>query len=678
MSVKKWIVGSPDREKAKSLAEECNIDPFSALIAVGRGIDNSGELELLMSDEPILCDPLELADIKIAADYINNAIENKVKIAIFGDYDCDGVVATTLLYDYLNRRGVDIVPYIPDRISEGYGMNCAAVDKLAHQGVGLIITVDNGISCADEIAYADSLGIKTVVTDHHLPPEKLPQAVAVVDPHRIDCPSSFKEICGAEVAFKLVCVLDDKEPEQMLPMYADILAVATIGDVMPLVNENRSIIKAGIEKIKNSPSIGIAAILNIAGIERSTINAGRISFGIVPRINAAGRMGSAFRAFQLLICDNALQALKIAGPIDDDNVRRQQIEKDIFNSAIKIIEQNNYQHNRVIIVCGENWHAGVLGIVAARICERFGKPTIVLTTDGDIAHGSGRSFCGFNLYEALCSCSDILEKFGGHELAAGASINCKNITNFRVKINDYAKSAPYAIPKLNIDFRINPAGLSVDMAYAIKQLEPFGLGNPIPIFSISESIIQKITPIGNNKHLKLLCKKKDTIFQCVCFGVTLEQFCFNVGDTVDLAVTLDTNLFQGQQTLSVQVKAIKMSSIDESAYFDSKCNYEDFISFGTIKNECDIFPTRQQVGDIYKLICASPINAQRLNYIKNLDLGYAKTNIATTTLCELGLISQKDGVLIGNRQVQKTDLINSKTYKTIYERVNNSERSSKA
>ena len=240
------------------------------------------------------------------------------------------------------------------------------------------------------------------------------------------------------------------------------------------------------------------------------------------------------------------------------------------------------------------------------------------------------------------------------------------------------QKVPYAIPKLNIDFRINPAGLSVDMAYAIKQLEPFGQGNPIPIFSISESIIQKITPIGNNKHVKLLCKKKDTIFQCVCFGVTLEQFCFNVGDTVDLAVTLDTNLFQGQQTLSVQVKAIKMSSIDENAYFDSKCNYEDFISFGTIKNECDIFPTRQQVGDIYKLICASPINAQRLNYIKNLDLGYAKTNIATTTLCELGLISQKDGVLIGNRQVQKTDLINSKTYKTIYERVNNSERSSKA
>ncbi|MBQ8794360.1 MAG: DHH family phosphoesterase, partial [Clostridia bacterium] len=252
MSVKKWIVGAPDREKAKLLAEEYDIDPFAALIAVGRGIDNDGELELLMSDEPILCDPLELADIRIAADYINSAITNNTKIAIFGDYDCDGVVATSLLYDYLKSRGAEVVAYIPDRIDEGYGMNCAAVDKLASQGVGLIVTVDNGISCANEIEYAESLGIKTVVTDHHLPPEELPNAVAVVDPHRKDCPSTFKDICGAEVAFKLVCVLDDKEPEEMLPRYADILAVSTIGDVMPLTNENRSIVKAGIRKIKSA------------------------------------------------------------------------------------------------------------------------------------------------------------------------------------------------------------------------------------------------------------------------------------------------------------------------------------------------------------------------------------------------------------------------------------------
>ena len=672
MSVKKWIIGNPDREKAKLLAEECDIDPFSALIAVGRGIDNEGELELLVSDEPILCDPLELADIKFAADYINNAIKNNVKIAVFGDYDCDGVVATALLYDYLKGRGADVVPYIPDRIAEGYGMNCAAVDALAVQGVELIITVDNGISCAKEVEYASSLGIKTVVTDHHLPPENLPDAVAVVDPHRADCPSSFKEICGAEVAFKLACVLDDKEPEQMLTRYADILAVATIGDVMPLTNENRSIVKAGIQKIKTSPRVGIAAILNIAGIDRATVTAGKISFGIVPRINAAGRMGSAFRAFQLLVCDDTLRALKIAGPIDDDNVRRQQIERDIFNSALKIIEQNGYQYNRVIIVCGKDWHAGVLGIVAARICERFGKPTIVLTSDGSMAHGSGRSFSGFHLYNSLCECAEILEKFGGHELAAGVSIKEQNIYSFREKINSYAKTVDYAVPKLNIDFRINPAGLSVDMAYAVKELEPFGQGNPVPVFCISQAIIQKITPIGNNKHLKLLCKKNESVFQCLHFGVSPEQFCFCVGDKVDLAVTLDTNLFQGQYTLSVQIKAIRMSDFNDDAYFEGKCSYEDYISFGMLDGS-DIFPTREQVGEVYRLVTAVPIKNERLEFLKNGDLGYAKTSVATTALCELGLVSQNHGVLTGHPTAQKTDLLNSKTYKDIYERVNKSE-----
>ena len=422
MSVKKWVVGTPDREKAKLLAEECDIDPFAALVAVGRGIDDEGELELLMSDEPLLCDPLELADIKIAAEYINNAIALGTKIAVFGDYDCDGVVATSLLCDYLSSREADVIAYIPDRLDEGYGMNCAAIDKLASQGVGLIITVDNGISCAEEIAYAENLGIKTVVTDHHLPPEKLPEAVAVVDPHRLDCPSTFKEVCGAEVAFKLVCVLDDKEPEQMLPRYADILAVATIGDVMPLVNENRSIVKAGIKKIKTASNVGIAAILNMAGVDRTAIDAGKISFGIVPRINAAGRMGSAYRAYELLTSKNAIDALKIAGPIDDDNVRRQQIEKDILKSAVKMIEEGGYQHNRVIVVCGEGWHFGVLGIVASRICERYGKPAIVLSNENGVAHGSGRSFSGFHLYDAINACSDVLLKYGGHELAAGLSV----------------------------------------------------------------------------------------------------------------------------------------------------------------------------------------------------------------------------------------------------------------
>lgn len=671
MSVKKWIVGTPDREKAKILAEECDIDPFAALIAVGRGIDNEGELELLMSDEPILCDPLELADIKIAADYINSEIERGTKIAVFGDYDCDGVVATSLLYDYLVTRGADVVAYIPDRIDEGYGMNCDAVDRLAAQGVGLIITVDNGISCAAEIAHAESLGIKTVVTDHHLPPPNLPEAVAVVDPHRVDCPSTFKEICGAQVAFKLVCVLDDKEPEEILPRYADILAVATIGDVMPLVNENRSIVKAGIRKIKTAPNIGIASILNMVGVDRTNVDAGKISFGIVPRINAAGRIGSAYRAFELLTSDNAMQALKIAGPIDDDNVRRQQIEKEIFKNAVKMIEDGGYDNNRVIVVSGENWHFGVLGIVASRICERYGKPAIVLSCENGMAHGSGRSFAGFHLYDAINACSDILLKYGGHELAAGVSVGCDKVDLFRQRINEYALTQGIAIPQLNIDFRLNPAGMSVDMAFAIKSLEPFGMGNPTPIFGIFGVSLEKITAIGGGKHLKLLCRKNGNVFQSLLFGVTPEQFCFTVGDTLDLAVTLDTNLYQGQYNLSVQVKAVKMSESDQDVYFIAKQQFDDFLS-GFDTDYAAVFPNRTEVGTIYKMITASPINAERIKYI-DTGIGYAKTQTAIRTLCELGLVSLNNGIVVSHDVQQKTDLMNSATYKKLYERVNECE-----
>ncbi len=671
MFVKRWVVGTPDREKAKLLAEECNIDPFAALIAVGRGIDNEGELELLMSDEPILCDPLELADIKIAADYINNAISQNIKMAVFGDYDCDGVVATSLLYDYLVERGATVVAYIPDRIDEGYGMNCDAVDKLAAQGVGLIITVDNGISCAKEIAYADSLGIKTVVTDHHLPPEELPKAVAVVDPHRVDCPSTFKEICGAEVAFKLVCVLDDKEPEQMLARYADILAVATIGDVMPLVNENRSIVKAGISKIKTASNTGLVAILNMAGIERANIDASKISFGIVPRINAAGRMGSAYRAFELLTADNAMDALKLAGPIDDDNVCRQQIEKDIFKNAVKLIEDEGLQYNRVIVVCGEGWHFGVLGIVASRICERYGKPALVLSNEDGIAHGSGRSFSGFHLYDAINTCSDVLLKYGGHELAAGVSVSSDKVDEFRQKINQYAVSKKVAVPSLNIDFRLNPAGMSVDMAFAIKTLEPFGMGNPTPIFGIFGVTLEKITAIGGGKHLKLLCRKNGNAFQAVLFGVTQQQFCFIAGDTIDLAVVLDVNLYQGQHNLSIQIKAVKTSEIDQDVYFEGKQQYDDFVS-NMSTDYAAIFPDRAEVGTIYKMITASPIMAERLKYI-DTKIGYAKTQIAVKTLMELGLISLNNGVLVTHTTNQKNDLMNSMTYKNLYERVNGNE-----
>ena len=436
MGFKKWIVADHDKELAKELAEECDVDPIVALIASSRGYDDPTDLEQFLSLEPVFSDPRHTADILIAAEIVNAAIEDGVKIAVYGDYDCDGVTATALLYNYLTSRNADCIYYIPDRFNEGYGMNEEAVKKLYNEGVKLIITVDNGISAIKEIQLAKSLGMDVVVTDHHLPGDVLPNADAVVDPHRKVCPSSFKEICGAEVAFRLICVMENKEPEELLPYFADILSLAVLGDIMPLTAENRSIVKYGVEKLKTAPATGLSALMSVAGLEKKSLDATKIAFTLTPRINASGRMGDAKRAVELLISQNMMSALGIANEIDSDNSLRQQTEKKILAEVQKQIEDKGYENQRVIVCSGYDWHAGVIGIVAARVAERYSKPAIMITVDSDgLAHGSGRGVEGFSLFDAINQCKELLTKFGGHEQAAGISLREENFDLFRDEIN---------------------------------------------------------------------------------------------------------------------------------------------------------------------------------------------------------------------------------------------------
>ncbi len=663
MAFKKWRVAAADKNLAKSLAEECDIDPFIAMLACVRGYDDLYELEQLLSPEPQLVSAMELADITVAADRINSAIEADELIAVFGDYDCDGVTASAIMFDYLTSRGARAVCYIPDRQTEGYGMNTAAIDKLNAQGVSLIVTVDNGISCLEEIAYAAQLGIDTVVTDHHLPPEELPRAVAIVDPHRRDCPSSFKEICGAEVAFKVVCALEDKEPEQLLGRYADLLCIATIGDVMPLVNENRSIVREGIKKIKSSPRTGISALLSAAGIERGSVSSSSVTFGLVPRINAAGRMGSAERAFKLLISDNMLDALALANEIDGENAARQKAERQITAEACEIIEKNGYGYNRIIVVCKEGWHAGIVGIAASKICERYGKPTIVLTSDGVEAHGSGRSIVGFSLYDAISANSDCLTRFGGHALAAGLSIKTEDIDEFRNKINAYAKDFPPCPPEINIDLRLNPAAMTVDMAHSLSVLEPFGKDNPAPLFGLFGVQLDKITAIGGGKHLKLLFSKGQAVFQALLFGVTPAQMCFEVGDELDLAVSLEANYYQGNCSLSVQIKALRLSGIDDDTLFKSLYSYHNLVA-GEEFDRDELCLDRAAVGEIYRLISKAPILKQRLEYLAAASVGYGRAMAAVDVLTELGLIKYQNGRYITVPDV-KNNIQNSCLFKKL-------------
>lgn len=670
MSFKEWVFNKTDKETAVMLSQELDIDPFSAMLAVSRGITDPYELELLLSDELMLCDLHELKDITLAADTINQAIKNNEKIAIYGDYDCDGVVATAVMYKCLKGLGASIVTYIPDRINEGYGMNMGAIDILKKQDVKLIITVDNGISSKDEIAYANSLGIKTVVTDHHLPPQELPEAEAIVDPHRVDCPSSFKDICGAEVAFKVVCAIEDKAPEQLIYDYADLLSIAILGDIMPLVNENRCIVKVGINKIKNKPLVGISAILSVAGIDRKTINSSKLAFSVVPRINAAGRMGSADDALKLLCCDNMIDAISLANVIDSHNTHRQSTEKNVAELAIAAVEDNGYNHNNVIVVAGEDWHQGTIGIVASRLCERFGKPSIVFSINGDVAHGSGRSISPFHLHNALSAVSSFTEAYGGHELAAGVTVKTENIDVFRTAINEYASKVEKARPKLNVDLKINPAGLSIDMVEAMKLLEPFGTGNPKPILAIMGVTLEKITPVADNKHLRLLFSKNNASFQAILFGVTPTQFCYCVGDSLDLAVNLESNFYKNDYVLSVQIKNMRHSDTNQNKIFSDIEQFDSFIS-GSEYDASLLLPSREEIGEVYKYILKFSPNEEKLRTVFLNSLGFAKTSVAIMVLSELSIINTSGKVIVPLNS-QKTDLANSKTYKLLLSEVNSS------
>lgn len=665
MAYKKWQVKTVDRALAKELAVECEVEPIVALISASRGYSDPTDLEQFLSDEPYFSDAYELIDIMHAADIVNKSIAEGKKIAVYGDYDCDGVTATALLYKYLKKRDADCIYYIPDRFSEGYGMNCDAVKSLKDMGAEVIITVDNGISCFNEIALANELGITVVVTDHHIPPEALPEAAAVVDPHRVDCPSSFKSICGAEVAFKLICVMEGAEPEELLPLYADILSVAVIADVMPLTLENRIIVKYGLKKFKKSDCItGLRALLNVAGIKLEEITASRIAFGICPRINAAGRMGKAQRAVELLVTDDMMTALNIANEIDDENALRQQTEKKICDDAILKIEQNRYDLDRVIVVDGENWHHGVVGIAASRICEKYGKPTIVISVDGEDAHGSGRSYDGFSLYDAIFAAKDYLTKFGGHAQAAGISLKAESIADFRKAINDYANGFEYIPPVLNLDCKINPSALTVDLSESLKVLEPFGTDNPEPIFGIFGVTLQRITAIGNNKHLKLLFTKGENAFQALLFGANTESFSYNTGDLLDLAVTVQTNHFNGNYTVNVIIREMRLNGTDDDKFFSNFSNYQSFKS-GREYNPITLTPTRNEVGAVYRAVTKDGISNDRLINMFLKDLGFAKTKVALDVLCDLSLISFSNSKYYAKANTEKTNLLNSQIYKLL-------------
>ncbi|MBO5873066.1 MAG: single-stranded-DNA-specific exonuclease RecJ [Clostridia bacterium] len=647
MQFKRWNINAIDRSLAAALAEECDISPFVALIAVGRGYTDPVILDEFMSDEVILADPYELRDIEKAAEIINEAVFSEQKIAVFGDYDVDGITATALMYNYLKSRNARVDYYIPSRENDGYGISFEAIDRLKAENTDLIITVDNGIAALDEVRYAKSLGMRVVVTDHHLPQKELPEADAVVNPHRIDDGSEFKEICGVFVAFKVVCAIEGRSPEEMFAEYGDLVALGTVADVMPLVNENRTAVRVGINLIANGSRRGLSALLRVAGVEDYQLTASKMAFSLGPRLNAAGRMGDAARAAELLITEDDETAEGLASVLNQENIRRQSIEKNIYSEALELVEKHGYKFNRVIVVSGKNWHSGVIGIVASRLSEKYGRPAIVLSVSDGVAYGSARSVKGFSLYDALSDSSYLLTKYGGHEMAAGLTLYENSIDSFRRAINEYAMKFERSVPEINIECKLNPAGLSVDLAEEIKALEPFGMGNPSPVFAILGVKLQRISPVGSGNHLRLAFSKGETSFQAMLFGTTASAFAYDVGDTVDLAVSLDVNFYGGGQNLTVSIKEMRPSGMDEDAVIEAVDLYEAYKS-GISQNHSEIIPTRDEVVSVYKLLRQKPCSLDRLICAKLGEVGYAKTLISAAALCQLRLcsVSSADGISV--------------------------------
>ena len=672
MAYKKWIIADADKEKASDLSEQFNIDPFIALMLVSRGIESSADVANFLASSYDFSDPFQLCDMERAVSAVEEAVDYGEKITVFGDYDCDGVTSTVLLYTFLKDMGADVDYYIPSRLNEGYGMNKAAIDKIYENGTKLIITVDNGISAIEEAEYIYSLGMRLVVTDHHQIGETLPRAEAVVNPHRTENDIAFHDFAGVGVAFKLACAIYG-DTEDMLYQFADLVALGTISDVMPLVDENRAFVKAGIKLINSGSRIGIEALKKAAGAGDKKLTATDIAFTLCPRINATGRVDDAARAVELLISENEEDAAFKADQINIDNAHRQELEQNIYDDVLlQIAENPNIAKNRVIVVCGKDYHKGVVGIVAAKVLEEYGKPTIILSEEDGLAMGSARSIDGFNIYEAISSCSDMLDHFGGHPQAAGLGLNADDVDVFRNRINEYAVSVYPVMPvqSIQVDFKISPGYLNVELVDALSVLEPFGEANRSAAFALMNLRLLSVTPMGNGKHIRLECEKKGKTFKISKFRCTPEEFPFAAGDYIDIVVKVSKNLYNGREYLSLQAADIKRHGNDDDQYFAEKEDYELFVL--DKNNSENVLPSRDDCSVVYKFL------RQKKGWRYGFDelyfaigsVTYGKLKFALEAFLECNLIEYNENVINVCDVSAKVDLMNTPVIKKLKGRLN--------
>lgn len=567
MQLKKWIMREKNHsaDEALKLAGKLGLPPIVVSILLSRGADDVERF--LDADVSDFYSPFLMKDAEGAADRIISAIKNKEKITVYGDYDVDGITSTVMLVRFLKSHGAEVSYYIPDRLEEGYGINHDAIDVIRNGQTELLITVDCGITAVAEIEYAKEKGMTVIVTDHHECKEDIPKADFVINPKQPDCKYPFKKLAGVGVVFKLIQAITIRlkfHMQELIDEYIDLVAIGTVADVMPLEDENRIIVKEGLSHIAYTSNHGIKALIKLADIKTSAISTSTIGFGIAPRINAAGRMGTSDCAAALLLATDELEAEKYAHLLEEENKRRQSLENDIFSEAIEIIEKSREMDDDYVLVLDhDDWHHGIVGIVASRISEKYNKPCILISTDSQgNGKGSGRSIKGFNLFEALCECREYLVKFGGHELAAGLSCEKSKIGDFRKAINKYAKSVLKPedfVPVIYIDAILPIEYLNINTAEKLSVMQPYGMGNPAPVFCTSDLTVTSCRALSDGKHLRLTLEKNNLYVDAIGFGMGERAGSIKIGDRLDVVYNLDINVFRGEKHTQLHLRDLRFS-----------------------------------------------------------------------------------------------------------------------
>ena len=609
MKFQKWRIAEPHPEAAARLTAAGYPCLVSAVLA-SRGIATAEEAAAFLEHEQRLTySPFLMADMDKAVERVQRALADHERIAVFGDYDVDGITATCILVDYLQSRGADVLHYIPRRIEDGYGLSVDAIEGLYRKGTRLLITVDCGITGVEEVDFANSLGMDVVVTDHHECKETLPRAVAVVDPHRPDCGYPFKHLAGCGVALKLALALGGPDREEALfSRYCTLAAIGTVADVMQMSGENRTIVSRGLAAIEHSDFIGLHALLKEAGLAGREITSVQIGFVLAPRINAAGRMGAADKAAELLLCTDPAEAERMARELCALNRERQNVEQTIYSQAEEMIARLPDRDRSALVLESSRWHQGVVGIVASRLSEKYSRPSFMIHLNGDTGKGSCRSWGGFNLFAALENCKDLLLGFGGHELAAGFTIEEANIPAFRERMNDYARSfrggaAPVYV--LDVDVAItHPSAVTLEELEALSALEPYGSGNARPVFCLLGATLLRTQNVGQNRHLKLRLGKGSAQFDGIFFSTVAEDCGCRPGDRVDAAFYLQVNEFRGSRTVQLQMVDLRPSlrpsgREQESLALAEQCAARQPISARDARR---LLPTREQFAAAWRFL----------------------------------------------------------------------------